>query len=227
VLSSCPWLGALAIRCSTGFLFLEELEVKATYRHVFVNNMRPKLCKIWLLYRKLLSIVLSVFCDLEALCDYPPNAKSKRPLLRAYLKAKRVQFKEPVWAGTQFRIFGAGDVRLGARCSIGNFSTITAHGTVSIGEDFLCSSHLVVNSGTHDLLTRTPQQTNIRIGNNVWVGTRVTIIGDTEIGDNCIVAAGALVRGVFPPNSILGGVPAKVLKTLDSDPSGCWSPFRH
>jgi acetyltransferase-like isoleucine patch superfamily enzyme len=188
--------------------------------------MKPALWRIWLLYHKLQLIILSKLCDIEALCDYPPNAKSKRLLLRVYLRAKRVQFKEPVWAGTQFRMFGAGDVRLGARCSIGNFSTITAHGPVSIGEDFLCSSHLVVNSGTHDVLTRTPQQTNIRIGNNVWVGTRVTIIGDTEIGDNCIVAAGALVRGVFPPNSILGGVPAKVLKTLDPDSSGCWSAFR-
>ena len=193
----------------------------------FISNMKSALWRTWLLFHKLQSIILSKFCDLEALCDYPPNAKSKRLLLRVYLKAKRVQFEEPVWAGTQFRMFGAGDVRLGARCSIGNFSTITAHGPVSIGDDFLCSSHLVVNSGTHDVLTRTPQQTNIRIGNNVWVGTCVTIIGDTEIGDNCIVAAGALVRGVFPPNSILGGVPAKVLKTLDSEPSDCWSPFRH
>jgi acetyltransferase-like isoleucine patch superfamily enzyme len=85
---------------------------------------------------------------------------------------------------------------------------------------------LVVNSGTHDLLTRTPQDTSVRIGNNVWVGTRVTIIGDTEIGDNCVVAAGAVVRGVFPANSVLGGVPAKVIKTLGPSPANCWRFFQ-
>jgi acetyltransferase-like isoleucine patch superfamily enzyme len=171
-------------------------------------------------------IALAQCADLEAAYSYPPNPNSQRLFLRGYLKARGVHFEGCIWVGTQFRIFGVGSVRLGNRCAIGNFSNITAHGPVSVGDDFLCSSHLVVNSGTHDLLTRTPQDTSVLIGNNVWVGTRVTIIGDTEIGDNCVIAAGSVVRGVFPANSLLGGVPAKVIKTLDPSPANCWRFFQ-
>lgn len=40
----------------------------------------------------------------------------------------------------------------------------------------------------------------------------MTILDGTVIGDNCIVAAGAVVNGVFPDNVIIGGIPAKVIK---------------
>jgi acetyltransferase-like isoleucine patch superfamily enzyme len=203
----------------------KELKEKGICNEDIVCHMKFILVRIWLLINKLQHVILIHCCDLEALLDYPPNAKSRRLFLRCYLKVKRVHFQGPIWTGAQFRIFGSGDVSIGARCAIGNFSSITAHGAVNIGDDFLCSSHLVVNSGTHDVLTRQPYQTHVLIGNNVWVGTRVTIIGDTEIGDNCVVAAGALVRGAFPPNSVLGGVPAKVLKTLESPPADFWRFF--
>ena len=191
----------------------------AHFMRTVLLRMRSARLKVW-------HIALAHCADLEAAYNYPPNPNSRRPFLRGYLKARGVHFEGCIWVGTQFRIFGVGSVRLGNRCAIGNFSSITAHGPVSIGDDFLCSSHLVVNSGTHDLLTRTPQDTSVRIGNNVWVGTRVTIIGDTEIGDNCVVAAGAVVRGVFPANSVLGGVPAKVIKTLGPSPANCWRFFQ-
>ena len=191
-----------------------------------MRSMKAELVKAKNTALKVWHIALALCSDLEALYYYPPNPNSRRRLLHGYLKAKQVEFQAPIWAGTQFRVFGAGIVRLGSRCAIGNFSNITAHGPVSIGDDFLCSSHLVVNSGTHDLLNRIPQDTSVQIGKNVWVGTRVTIIGNTEIGDNCVVAAGALVRGVFPANSVLGGVPAKVLKTLGPAPAECWRFFQ-
>lgn len=54
----------------------------------------------------------------------------------------------------------------------------------------------------------------IKIGNNVWIGNSVTILKNTIIGDNTIVAAGAVVTGQFPANVIIGGVPAKVIKVL-------------
>ncbi|PVY43034.1 transferase family hexapeptide repeat protein [Pontibacter virosus] len=53
------------------------------------------------------------------------------------------------------------------------------------------------------------------IGENVWIGNNVVILKDTVIGKNTIVAAGAIVKGNFPENVIIGGVPAKVLKKLE------------
>lgn len=52
---------------------------------------------------------------------------------------------------------------------------------------------------------------SIIIGNNVFVGLNAIILLNTEIGDNCIVAAGAVVKGKFASNSIIGGIPAKVI----------------
>ncbi len=174
---------------------------------------------------KLQHIALAYLCDLEALLDYPPNANSRRPLLRAYLRAKHVQFEGPVWAGTQFRVFGAGRIALGPRCSIGNFSTITSHGEVEIGPDFLCSSHLVINSGTHDIKTGAPSGTSIRIGKNVWAGVRVTLVEDANVGDNCVIAAGSVLRGSYPANSLIAGVPAIVKKQIERQSLGAWGPF--
>jgi len=52
---------------------------------------------------------------------------------------------------------------------------------------------------------------SINIGNNVFVGLNAIILLNTDIGDNCIVAAGAVVKGKFESNSIIGGIPAKVI----------------
>ena len=52
----------------------------------------------------------------------------------------------------------------------------------------------------------------IKIGNDCWIGAKVTILDGTVIGDHSIVAAGAVVTGKFPPYSIMGGVPAKIIK---------------
>jgi acetyltransferase-like isoleucine patch superfamily enzyme len=57
---------------------------------------------------------------------------------------------------------------------------------------------------------------SIVIGDNVWLGANTTILRGAHIGDDCIVATGAVVTaGHYPKGSILAGVPAKVLKTLE------------
>lgn len=55
----------------------------------------------------------------------------------------------------------------------------------------------------------------IVIGSNVYIGYNSTILYGTEIGDNCIVGACSLVKGKFPANSVIAGVPARVIKSLD------------
>ena len=53
----------------------------------------------------------------------------------------------------------------------------------------------------------------MRIGSDCWIGAKVTILDGTILEDGCIVAAGAVVKGHFPKYSVIGGVPARIIKT--------------
>ncbi len=57
----------------------------------------------------------------------------------------------------------------------------------------------------------------ITIGNGVWIASRVTILPGITIGDGAVVAAGAVVTRDVAPNTLVGGVPAKVVRDLDLD----------
>ena len=65
---------------------------------------------------------------------------------------------------------------------------------------------LIRDQGVHSI--------GIKIGNNVWVGAKATFLDGCIVGNNSIVAAGAVVNGIYPDNSIIGGVPAKILKKI-------------
>ena len=61
-----------------------------------------------------------------------------------------------------------------------------------------------------------PEQ--IEIGENVWIGMNSTILSEVgRIGSNSIVAAGSIVTREVPPNCIVGGIPAKFIKSIKSD----------
>lgn len=169
------------------------------------------------LAKELLDSILCRLSDFEAKLDYPPSGTASRYFLKKYLKWKNVTFEDPIWAWVGFRIMGVGSMKVGSGCSFGNYTLITNHGHLEIGDYFLASSHLIINSGTHDLVTLKSRGTNIILGSNLWIGTRVTIIEDTEVADGCVIGAGSVVRGTFKENSLIVGSPARVVRTLDRD----------
>ena len=54
----------------------------------------------------------------------------------------------------------------------------------------------------------------ISVGNNVWFGGNVTVVGGVNIGDNCVIGAGSVVTKDIPPNSLAVGNPCRVIKSL-------------
>ncbi|MFR8086548.1 MAG: DapH/DapD/GlmU-related protein, partial [Leuconostoc gelidum] len=56
----------------------------------------------------------------------------------------------------------------------------------------------------------------VRIGNNVLVGANAVVIEGVQVGDGAVVAAGAIVTKDVPSNTVVAGVPAKVIKKIDS-----------
>lgn len=90
---------------------------------------------------------------------------------------------------------------------------------ITIGEDCLFSSDISFRVGdSHSVLdTNSGRRLNpskdITIGQHVWIGHSVKVLKGTIIGNNSVIGTGSVVTGrEFPPHSIIGGVPAKVIK---------------
>jgi acetyltransferase-like isoleucine patch superfamily enzyme len=60
----------------------------------------------------------------------------------------------------------------------------------------------------------------VEIGNDCWIGANAVILKDVVLGDGCIVAAGAVVTKSFPANSVVAGVPAKLLRQAHTEAAG-------
>ena len=117
--------------------------------------------------------------------------------------------------------YGKG-LKIGKNTAIGRFSEFGASGGIEIGNDVIMGSYISFHSENHNfknknLLIREQGVTSkgIKLGNNIWVGAKVTFLDGCEIGDNSVIAAGAVINGKFPANSVIGGVPAKIIKSID------------
>ena len=96
---------------------------------------------------------------------------------------------------------------------------------ISVGNDclFACGLKINTHDGAVSVLNnlnyfdgkRMDKMARVKIGNNVYTGTDVTIMPGVTIGDNCIIGSGAVVTRDIPSNSVAVGVPAKVVKTID------------
>lgn len=117
-----------------------------------------------------------------------------------------------------FEFLGKG-FKCGDNCGLGTDSFYGCAGGIEIGNDVIVGNFVSMHSENHnfsDLETPIRLQgvnhKGIKIGNNCWIGAKTTILDGSVIGNGCIVAAGAVVTGQFPDNSIIAGVPAKVIK---------------
>lgn len=108
---------------------------------------------------------------------------------------------------------------IGQRCwfNVGCFFDLGA--SITIGDQVAFGHHVVVLTGSHEV--GPPAQRAARlytkpvtIGNGAWLGARCTILPGVTIGAGAIVAAGAVVNRDVPPNTLVAGIPARVVKSL-------------
>ena len=184
-----------------GFLFFRK--------RVFLGK------KVLLLHRK--NIHLGKNCTIENFCILDGFCSDK---LIIGENSKIGAYSE-IRCTSHFSKYGKG-FELGSNSGIGKFAFFGASGGIKIGNDVIMGEYVSFHSENHnftskDELIRNQGVTSkgIEIGNNVWVGAKVTFLDGTNIKDGSVVAAGAVVKGDFPPNVVIGGVPAKIIKNIE------------
>jgi acetyltransferase-like isoleucine patch superfamily enzyme len=110
-------------------------------------------------------------------------------------------------------------IRIGNNVGLGEFAYLGGAGGLEIGDDCIIGQYLSCHPENHiaekieePIRHQGVSRKGIKIGRNCWIGSKVTILDGVEIGEGCIIAAGAVVNKSFPANSIIGGVPAKLIK---------------
>lgn len=114
---------------------------------------------------------------------------------------------------------------IGKNCCIGEFFHITACNSIEIGDNLLTGRYVYISDNAHgktDMFqlnihpVKRPlySKGTVKIGNNVWIGESARILAGVTIGDGAIIGANSVVTKDVPAYSVVGGVPARVLKTV-------------
>ncbi|MDN7430701.1 DapH/DapD/GlmU-related protein [Burkholderia sp. AU45388] len=117
-----------------------------------------------------------------------------------------------------FYATGGTGMKVGRNVFVNQNCTFYDLGGLEIGDDvmigpsvsLITSGHPVEPSRRRDCVVAKP----IVIGRNVWIGAGATIIGGVTIGENAVVAAAAVVTRDVPPNTLVGGDPAKIIRSI-------------
>ena len=113
------------------------------------------------------------------------------------------------------------EIRVGRNVFVNQNCTFYDLGGLDIGDDVLIGPNVSIITSGHPL---EPSQRRavtigkpIAIGRNVWIAAGATVIGGVTVGENSVVAAGSVVTKDVPPNTLVGGNPARVIRSIGDD----------
>ena len=109
------------------------------------------------------------------------------------------------------------NIKLGRNVFINSGCCFQDQGGIELGDGCMIGHQVVIATLNHDLMPErraSMMPAKVTLGRNVWVGAHATILPGVTIGDNSVVAAGAVVTKDVPANCVAAGVPARVVKRL-------------
>lgn len=117
------------------------------------------------------------------------------------------------------------EISIGDRSSLGDRNMIVASGGLTIGADVMIGPEVMIFTQNHaippigkKLIEGEVVTKKVTIGDDVWIGARAIILPGAKIGKGTVVAAGTIVPGkIYPENVVLGGNPAKIIKSRESE----------
>jgi acetyltransferase-like isoleucine patch superfamily enzyme len=107
---------------------------------------------------------------------------------------------------------------IGSNSYVNEHSRIQCRSSVTIGEDCAISWGVnILDTDEHYLLIEKKESKKencspVVIGNHVWIGCNSIVLKGVTLGEDCVVAAGSVVTKSFPPKTLLGGNPAKIIR---------------
>lgn len=154
------------------------------------------------------------------------------PVMRLGIGLEYVQIGENVIIGTQSVItawrfrngtYYTPEIVIGNNCQLGDYIHLSAINSIFIGNNVLIGRFVTILDNAHGKSEKEEMNLNpalrslyskgkVRIEDNVWIGDKVTILSGVTIGKGAIIGANSVVTHDIPSNSIIGGIPAKIIK---------------
>ena len=136
-----------------------------------------------------------------------------------------IEIGDDVYVGRNTIIYCKnGNIRIGANVNISSNCQMVSSNDMTLGADIVIGAYTyLLSGGGYDYAAGAPRfaQQNgyitkgpLTIGDNCWLGAGVIVLDAACVGEHCVIAGGAVVTEPVPPNSIAGGVPARVIKSI-------------
>lgn len=125
-------------------------------------------------------------------------------MIQKHVKKVMIKKNFKLETDAKIRVIDGGTLEIGENCFINCGSYITVMGSTKIGNNCMFGPNVMVFDHDHDYKTEggiTAGKTTIgeiEIGNNVWIGAGSIILRGAKIEDNCVIAAGTVVKGLVP-----------------------------
>ena len=137
-------------------------------------------------------------------------------------KNGKILCKERIILDDEVMLYAKGELRIGEKFCLNRYSRIVAHEKVEIGDHVTIGQMVSILDHDHrykmengNLSLDGYKTAPVKIGNNIWIGDKCTILKGVTIGDNVIVGANTLIHKDVPSGVVVGGNPFKVLKKID------------